>query len=138
MPPQLFDVQAEYGNVVHHNDVRLLSRGSALQRFYSLRGEIKSSGQLMPEPSDPVWLADLGFSVDTTKHLNTLNMSLRGQKRSGEPTVLTYQSLWNRAATFSKALVKNAAQYKKISQGITISFPQDNIEEICSRHGISS
>ena len=35
----LLDFQAEYGNL-YHNSVRWLSRGSALQHFYSLREEI--------------------------------------------------------------------------------------------------
>lgn len=34
----LLDIQAEYGDVIYHNDVRWLSRGSALQRFFSQRG----------------------------------------------------------------------------------------------------
>ncbi|KAL6485494.1 hypothetical protein MHYP_G00048860 [Metynnis hypsauchen] len=36
----LLDIHAEYGDVVYHIDIRWLSRGSALQRFYSLRKEI--------------------------------------------------------------------------------------------------
>ena len=35
----LHGIEAEYG-VLYHNDVRWLSMGSALQRFFSLRGEI--------------------------------------------------------------------------------------------------
>lgn len=79
----LLDIQAEYGDVLYHNDVRWLSWGSALQRFYTLREEIgqflTKKGQLMPQLCDPVWLADLGFLVDIMRHLNALNMSLQGQ-----------------------------------------------------------
>lgn len=62
--------------------MRWLSQGSALSRFYSLRQEIgeflAEKGQPMRELSDPMWLADLGFLVDITKHLNVLNTSLQG------------------------------------------------------------
>ncbi|GAA6092455.1 general transcription factor II-I repeat domain-containing protein 2 [Tachysurus ichikawai] len=79
----LLDIQAEYGDVVYHNNVRWLSRGYVLQRFYCLRKEIgqflEKKGQLMPELSDPVWLADFGFLVDMIRHLNALNTSLQGQ-----------------------------------------------------------
>lgn len=79
----LLDIQAEYGDAVYHTDVRWLSRGSTLQRFFSLREEIgqflAEKGQPMQELSDTVWLADLAFLVDITKHLNALNVSLQGQ-----------------------------------------------------------
>ena len=79
----LLDIQAEYGDVVYRNDLRWLSRGSALQHFYSLREEIRqflaNKGQPMPELSDPGWLADLGFLVGITGHLNMLNTSLQWQ-----------------------------------------------------------
>ena len=54
----LLDLQAEYGDVVYHTDVSWLTSGS-------LREPIQE-------------LSDLAFSVDTTKHLSALNVSLRG------------------------------------------------------------
>ncbi|XP_078271885.1 general transcription factor II-I repeat domain-containing protein 2 isoform X1 [Rhinoraja longicauda] len=79
----LLDIQAEYGDVLYHNDVRWLSRGSALQQFFSLRGEIgqflTQKGQSMQELADTIWMADLAFLVDITKHLNALNVSLQCQ-----------------------------------------------------------
>lgn len=36
----LLEIQAEYRDVVYHNDVKWLSLGSALKRFYCLRKEI--------------------------------------------------------------------------------------------------
>ncbi|KAK2847511.1 hypothetical protein Q5P01_010510 [Channa striata] len=72
---------------LHHqqfqHDVRWLSRGSAMQRFFSLREEIGrflgEKGEPMEELSHPVLLADLAILVDITKHLNALNVNLQGQ-----------------------------------------------------------
>ena len=79
----LHDIEAEYGDVLYHNNVRWLSMGSALQRFFSLKGEIGQflveKGRPMQELSDTVCLADVAFLVDITKHLNALNISLQGQ-----------------------------------------------------------
>ena len=79
----LLDILAEYRDAVYHNEIRWLSRGSALQHFSSLRKEtgqfLAKMGQPIPELSVPVWLADFGFFVDITRHLNALNTSLQGQ-----------------------------------------------------------
>ncbi|XP_073670885.1 general transcription factor II-I repeat domain-containing protein 2 [Paramisgurnus dabryanus] len=79
----LSDIEAQYGDVIYHNDVRWLSRGNALQRFFLLRREIgqffDEKGHAMKELSDPKWLADLAFVIDINKHLNALNVSLQGK-----------------------------------------------------------
>lgn len=79
----LSEVEAEYGDVIYHSDVRWLSRGSVLHRFYSLRSEIdrflKEKSKPLHELNDPLWLADLAFLVDLTSHLNALNKSLQGK-----------------------------------------------------------
>lgn len=76
----LSDVDAEYGDLLYQSEVYWLSRGSVLQRFYSLRSNIdkflKEKGRPLHELSDPLWLADLAFLVDLTDHLNTLNKRL--------------------------------------------------------------
>ncbi|XP_067391997.1 general transcription factor II-I repeat domain-containing protein 2-like [Emydura macquarii macquarii] len=79
----LTDVDAEYGDLLYHSEVRWLSCGSVLRRFYSLRSEInqflKEKDRPLHELSDPLWLADLAFLVDLTEHLNTLNKNLQGK-----------------------------------------------------------
>ncbi|KAK7896643.1 hypothetical protein WMY93_021968 [Mugilogobius chulae] len=81
----LADVDSEYGDVLYHSEVRWLSRGSVLQRFYALRSEIdqflKEKGRPLPELSDPLWLANLAFLVDLTHHLNILNKNLQGKEQ---------------------------------------------------------
>lgn len=79
----LSDIEAQYGDVIYHNDVRWLSLGNALQHFFFLRREIgqflDEKGHAMKELSDPKWLADLAFVIDINKHLNALNVNLQGK-----------------------------------------------------------
>lgn len=71
----LSDIEAQYGNVIYHNDVRWLSR---LQRFFLLWREIgqflDEKGHAMKELSDTKWLADLAFLTDIYKHMYALNV----------------------------------------------------------------
>ena len=79
----LDEMQSEYGDLLYFTDVRWLSRGSALKRFYELRAEVKdfmeNCGKAVPVLSDPKWLMDLAFLVDITQELNVLNKKLQGQ-----------------------------------------------------------
>lgn len=88
----LLDVQAEYGDVVYHNDVRWPSRGSALQYFYSLRKVIGQFGaekaQRIPELSDRVCLTDLESFVE--KISKRIEHECLGAKCSSESISFTY------------------------------------------------
>lgn len=136
----LLDIQAEYGDVIYHNDVRWLSRGSALQRFYSLREEIgqflAKKGQPMPELSDPVWLADLGFLVDITRHLNALNTSLQGQNAMVSQLYSHIKAFRTKLLLFQKHLSQaqpNTTHFPSL-QEIMTSFPQNSISAQMRRY----
>ncbi|KAK3928246.1 General transcription factor II-I repeat domain-containing protein 2 [Frankliniella fusca] len=79
----LKDIEAEYSDVPYFTDVRWLSCGTVLQRFFSLRSEIghfmETKNMPVPELSDESWVRDLAFFVDITQHLNALNMQLQGK-----------------------------------------------------------
>lgn len=81
----LSDVDAEYGDVLHHSDVRWLSRGAVLKGFDSLRSEIdqflKEKDRHLHELNDRLWLADLAFLVDLIDHLTTPNKSQQGKEQ---------------------------------------------------------
>ena len=104
----LLDIQGEYGDVVYHNDVRWLSRGTALQRFYALKKEIgqfmEDKGQPMPELSDTAWLADLAFLVDMTRHLNVLNTNLQGQNAVVSQLYSHIKAFGNKLQLFQRQL----------------------------------
>lgn len=78
-------LDAVYGDLILHADVRWLSRGKVLQRFVDLLPNIKTFLSTRSEvhkelPSD-VWLLDLGFLTDLTAKLNALNTDLQGKNR---------------------------------------------------------
>lgn len=81
-------LQEEYGELLFHCDVRWLSRGKLLSRFW----ELKESAYLFLSEIDDLpterecivcddWLNDLAFLVDITSHLNKLNVSLQGKEK---------------------------------------------------------
>ncbi|XP_061403616.1 general transcription factor II-I repeat domain-containing protein 2B-like [Lethenteron reissneri] len=129
----LRDIQAEYGDVVYHNDVRWLSRGSALQRFFSLKEEIghflDEKGQPMEELFDPVWLANLAFLVDMTKHLNALNVNLQGKVAVVSQLYAHIKAFGTKLQLFQRHLSQTepcTAHFPALKEVID-RFPQDNI-----------
>ena len=81
----LEEMEADFGDVLYHTDVRWLSRGSVLRRFVALRSEIhtflQANGRDTSVMDDSNWLADLCFLTDITGHLNDLNKKLQGKDR---------------------------------------------------------
>ncbi|KAI3351118.1 hypothetical protein L3Q82_005683 [Scortum barcoo] len=79
----LEEMESEYEDVLYFTEVRWLSRGNVLKRFFELREEVKAfmekDGVNVPVLSDPEWLMDLVFLVDITHELNVLNKKLQGQ-----------------------------------------------------------
>uniref|UniRef100_A0A3B4VC50 SPIN-DOC-like zinc-finger domain-containing protein n=1 Tax=Seriola dumerili TaxID=41447 RepID=A0A3B4VC50_SERDU len=127
----LSDVDAEYRDVLYHSDVRWLSRGSVLQRFYSLRSEIdqflKEKGRPLHELSDPLWLADLAFLVDLTHHLNTLNKNLQGKEQLVPHLYAHMKAFCVKLRLFETQLRSfNAAHFPALSE-IKSAFPKADI-----------
>ena len=81
----LDDLNTSHQDLVYFCEVRWLSKGRMLRRFYDLREEVSlfltRKGRPMEELNDRQWLCDLAFIVDITTHLNELNVRLqkRGQ-----------------------------------------------------------
>ena len=81
----LEDINSDYSDVSYYCQVRWLSRGNMLNRFFHLRSEIKTFLETQnlqtPELSSEDWICDLAFLVDLTSYLNSLNLKLQGKDR---------------------------------------------------------
>ena len=64
----LLETKAEFGDLNYFCNVRWLSRGKMLQRFYALSKEIAtfliSKNKIVSHFHDPLWVSSLRFSVD--------------------------------------------------------------------------
>ena len=136
----LNEIDAEYGDVVYYTDVRWLSRGSALMCFYSLRQQIgeflAEKKQPMQELSDPLWLADLGFLVNITKHLTVLNTSLQGPEAVISQLYLQTKAFEAKLQLFKGHLLEaipNTAHFSAL-QEIMTRFPQSNFSAQTRRY----
>ena len=81
----LSEIEAEYGDVLYHTEIRWLSRGKVLKRFFYLKNEIAmflvEKGKERKELLDPEWILDLAFLVDITSLMNELNLKLQGKEK---------------------------------------------------------
>lgn len=77
----LEEMHSEHGDIPYHTEVRWLSRGIVLNRFFELREEICTFGKDTTDLRDEKCRYELAFLCDTTKHLNALNLQLQGQGR---------------------------------------------------------
>ncbi|XP_057183089.1 general transcription factor II-I repeat domain-containing protein 2-like [Triplophysa rosa] len=79
----LAELESAHGDVLYHTEVRWLSRGRVLRRFYELLPEINTflltKGKTVPELIDAEWKWDLAFLTDVTEMLNGLNLQLQGK-----------------------------------------------------------
>lgn len=103
----------EYGELVLHCEVRWLSRGQVLSRFWKLKSAVynflEQENELPNERSlliDNNWLFDLAFLVDITSHLNDLNSRLQGKNK-------LFPNLFNNINSFKMKLNLFIAQLEK-------------------------
>lgn len=84
--PTVFEekIEAEYDDVIYFTEVRWLSRGAILKRFFTLREEINifmnEKRKNIPKLSDKNWILDL-FFITITTFLNYLNVKLQGKEK---------------------------------------------------------
>ena len=79
----LTEVRADYDNLLLHNNVRWLSKGKVLARFWAVRDHLStfmaddnSVIEFKNFLDNPKMMNIAAFLVDITEHLNTLNLKL--------------------------------------------------------------
>jgi len=92
---QQFLNESEYGDVIYIIEVKWLSRGAALKRFFYLRLEIEmfmnKNNKIVTELSNESWILDLAFLTDMITFLNELNIKLK--ENCCQILLLSYQPL---------------------------------------------
>ncbi|XP_064100875.1 general transcription factor II-I repeat domain-containing protein 2-like [Macrobrachium nipponense] len=100
----LSEIDSEYGDVLHHTEVRWLSKGKVLRRF--LRHEIEifftEKGKIPEAFSDSDWVFCLAFLSDITDHLNNLNLGLQGNRKLVSDMFTEVKAFENKLDIFMK------------------------------------
>ena len=91
----LTEVEANYNDLLLYAEVRWLSKGKCLQRFFALRKDVLNflvnvtgkkkgaqAGVLCNKLRDIDFLRSLAFLTDITKHMNDLNFKLQGKNQT--------------------------------------------------------
>lgn len=127
----LAEIESQYPDLPYHCEVRWLSRGKVLQRFFELRHAIDifmiEKNKHVKELSDDQWLWKLAFVVDLTSHLNFLNLKLQGEKSYVHDLFHQVKAFRAKLALFETQLDKSMLDHyttcKKFSSETIVHFP---------------
>lgn len=127
----LSEVESEYPDLPYHCEVRWLSRGKVLQRFFELRDfvDIFMTEQKKPvkELKNQEWLWKLAVLVDLTSHMNYLNLKLQGENLSVCDLFWQIKAFRRKLKLFEKQVEKENLDHfeacKKFKTETTAPFP---------------
>ncbi|XP_031746573.1 general transcription factor II-I repeat domain-containing protein 2B-like [Xenopus tropicalis] len=110
----LEELDAAYGDLLLHTNVRWLSAGKCLVRFFALRKEIhlylsdiKCDSYLLEHLTDVSFLTALAFLTDITQFLNSLNLNLQGRDQNVSQLYSHIAAFRNKLHLLKSFLAKN-------------------------------
>lgn len=123
----LREVDANADDLLLHNNVRWLSKGRVLERFWSIREEIADFlAQLKSQKATTfsLFLEDdkkmdiVAFLVDITSHLNELNLKLQGKDNSVCDLMTAVRSFQRKLALFREDLKEDCAHFPTVKEQV--------------------
>lgn len=141
----LQELKAQYGDLKLFTEVRWLSRGKCLDRFFSLRKEVlyflkhhvKKSEQLVAKLEDAKFLSEIAFLTDITSYLNILNSQLQTPKQSMVTMLSRIDGFKKKMSLLENHLKRNSLSHFPRCQELLTEYPtlrfssySENIKEL--------
>ncbi|RXN32926.1 SCAN domain-containing 3-like isoform X2 [Labeo rohita] len=123
----LREVDADADDLLLHNNVRWLSKGRVLSRFWSIRREVASflaqaASQKATQFSDFLenekHMDNVAFLVDITSHLNELNIRLQGKDNSVCELMTAVRSFQKKLEVFKEDLQADCAHFPTVQEQV--------------------
>ena len=123
----LKEVDANADDLLLHNNVRWLSKGRVLERFWSIHKEISAflvqlksqkATQFLLFLQDESKMDIVTFLVDITSHLNELNLKLQGKKNSVCDLMTAVRSFQRKLEGFKEDLQGDCEHFPNVQEQI--------------------
>ncbi|KAM9299122.1 zinc finger BED domain-containing protein 5-like [Gastrophryne carolinensis] len=132
----LVDVNAAYGDLLVHNNVRWLSKGRVLERFWSIRKELEIFlGQQKTEKAKAFStfvcnkdkMETVAFLADVTSHLNDLNVKLQGKNQTIIDLVEVLRAFQKKLELFHSDLQGALLHFPTLSEHVQEAKTKENV-----------
>ena len=104
-------MEAEHSSLIQHTEIRWLSRGKALSRFYELREELlticffqENLKEFVERLSDDHRCSKLAYLTDIFHELNLLNSGMQGRNENILSSTDKINAFWKKVTIWKKRI----------------------------------